>query len=42
MVIKIYDLYQPFTIEILYILANHFENISIVNSISSTINHCKR
>lgn len=42
MVIKIYDLYQAFTIEILYILANHFENISIVNSISSTINHCKR
>jgi len=42
MIIKVYDLYQPFTIEILYVLANHFEKVSIANSISSTINHCKR
>ncbi|KAL6622276.1 hypothetical protein LY90DRAFT_664285 [Neocallimastix californiae] len=41
-IIKIYDLYQSFTIELMYILAKHFEKISIVNSISSTINHCKR
>eukprot|EP00833_Pecoramyces_ruminatium_P002455 jgi/Orpsp1_1/1176487/evm.model.c7180000057809.1 len=40
-IIKIYDLYQSFTIELMYILAKHFEKISIVNSISSTINHCK-
>jgi len=41
-ILKVYDLYQSFTVELMYILAAHFEKFSVVNSVSTSINNCKR